>query len=154
MNLPISTMRNYVRDVDEVQVLNISLSTTEISTIQIVNIRPASAFQKSVSINIVQLIEYNLFNEKKKQHCQADTYWKQYSSYLVKYFSSSWHFFALFDSLPEDKWAGNCGWHFTMDSSSTKGISPQTRSYNKIPNDQTVCGKPKYRRHVTHSGGA
>ena len=28
------------------------------------------------------------------------------------------------------------------------------RSYKSIPNDQTVCGKPKYRRHVTHSGAA
>ena len=73
MNLPISMTKSYVQDVDAVRVLNISLSTTEISTIQIVNIRPTSAFQKNVSINIVQLIEYNLFNEK-KQHCQADTY--------------------------------------------------------------------------------
>ena len=40
------------------------------------------------------------------------------------------------------------------DKSSENGTSPQTKANKSIPNDHTVCGKPKYRRHVTHSGAA
>jgi hypothetical protein len=63
-------------------------------------------------------------------------------------------FLYLSNSLPGEIWLGKCGWHFIIDKSSRNGISPQTRSYKSIPKDQTVCGKPKYRWHVTHSGAA
>ena len=39
-------------------------------------------------------------------------------------------------------------------SSFSKGMSPWTMSYRRMPRDQTVRGSPWYREHRIHSGGA
>jgi hypothetical protein len=40
-----------------------------------------------------------------------------------------------------------------ISDSASNGISPQTMSYNTIPNDQTVTGSAKYLFWLIHSGG-
>lgn len=44
-------------------------------------------------------------------------------------------------------------WPLVISSSCSKGMSPHTMSYNKMPRDHTVAERPWYRWCLIHSGG-